>query len=135
MLQDNYTCIRKMNTVDLQQRGKEKEEYIQKLEEEIRKVTTKNDTLTETNETSDLIEDRKSSLELRKQLLQEIQMYTPTNSHNQEGTQSRHSGKTHTPLSPTKKSKIRRVIMRNTLEKPFTPNVVNFLPKSMISYL
>ena len=88
MLQDNWISVRKKNTVDLQQQCKEKKESIQKLEEVIRELEAKIDTLMETNETPEFIENRKSSQELRRQLLREIQMYTPTTSYDQEETQS-----------------------------------------------
>ena len=65
---------------------------MQKLEEEIRELEAKIDTLTEIKEMPEPSEDRKSLPELRKQLLQEIQMYTPTTSYYQEDTQSRPSG-------------------------------------------
>jgi len=88
LLQDNWISVRKKNTVDLQQQCKEKKESIQKLEEVIRELEAKIDTLMETNETPEFIENRKSSQELRRQLLREIQMYTPTTSYDQEETQS-----------------------------------------------
>jgi len=88
---------------DLQDQCRRTKENIQKFEE-IREFEAKIDSWAETQETSDLKEDRKSSQEERKQLLQETQMYTPTTSYNQKETQSRHSGEGRTFFTSEKRS-------------------------------
>jgi len=83
-----------MNTerhADLQQQCYERKENIRRLEEEIRELEAKIDIPKEANETSEPIEDRKSSRELRKYLLREtspIQMYTPAASYDHEERQT-----------------------------------------------
>jgi len=64
---------------DLKQQCFEKKESIRRFEEEIRELEAEIDNLKEANDTSELIEDRKSSRELTKQLFREtspIQMHT-----------------------------------------------------------
>jgi len=100
-----------------------REESIRRLEEEIRELEVKIDTLKEANETSELIEDRELSRKQKKYLLREtslIQMYIPTTSYYQKERQSRHSWKARNSSSSEEEPQEQEIIDKvYTIEKVY----------------